>query len=71
MILPVARVAQQIASIACVGLLVLTAALWKWAGFAISWRNLVAGEAMLMLVGLVVLDVARGLFRRERFFETR
>jgi ABC-2 type transport system permease protein len=67
---PVARAAHSISWMGSVAILSLGFAAWRWLGLAVSWRNVLGAEACCALLALAILDAARILFRRERFFET-
>jgi ABC-2 type transport system permease protein len=71
MYVSVARAAQQIASISALALLAVSAAVWQSAHFAIVWPSIFGMELFILVAALVLHEVARAAFRRERFFVQR
>ncbi|MDP9149553.1 MAG: ABC transporter permease [Myxococcota bacterium] len=69
MTIPVARTAHQISWIGSVAILSAGLGLWNALGLALTWRNVAFAEVGFALIGVIVFDIARMLFRRERFFE--
>ncbi|MDP9148744.1 MAG: hypothetical protein M3O36_02190 [Myxococcota bacterium] len=69
MTIPVARSAHQISWVGSVAILSAGLGVWNALGLTVTWRNIAFAEVCIGLIGLIVFDVARMLFRRERFFE--
>jgi hypothetical protein len=70
MLIPAARPAQQVASLGSSAIFGGAIALWKASHLAVEWTNVFVVEAAIVLAALVVLEIARALFRRERFFRS-
>jgi ABC-2 type transport system permease protein len=68
MMIPAARPAQQVAALGSAALIGGGLALWKALGLTLAWSNVFLAEGVTWLAALLVLTVARALFRRERFF---
>jgi ABC-2 type transport system permease protein len=68
---PVARSAQQTTSILSLLVFAGVSFAWKSLGIALTWQTLGMTELALATLGLVLLEVARAQFHRERFFERR
>jgi ABC-2 type transport system permease protein len=70
MLIPAARPAQQVSSLLAAGVIGGALAAWKALGLALTWTNVFVAEGAVLLLALVVLEVARTLFRRDRFFRS-
>ena len=68
MLIPAARPAQQVSSIGSMVVIGAGLAAWNALGLALIWKNVFLAEALVMFVALIALEVARALFRRDRFF---
>jgi ABC-2 type transport system permease protein len=67
----VARSAQQITSISAMVLLGLGAAAWNASGIGVGWSTVFGAQIGAFFIALVLLEVARATFRRDRFFASR
>ena len=69
--IPVARSAQQTTSILAGLVFAGVSMTWSSLGLVLTWRSLVATELTLAVLALLLLELARARFRRERFFDRR
>jgi ABC-2 type transport system permease protein len=70
MLIPAARPAQQIASLGSMAVVGGGLAAWRAMGLAVVWTNAFVAEGVVLLAGVLVLELGRALFRRERFFKS-
>jgi ABC-2 type transport system permease protein len=68
MLIPAARPAQQVASLGSAAIIGGGLAGWKAAGLPLVWTNVFLAEGAGLMLAIIVLEVARTLFRRDRFF---
>lgn len=68
---PVARSAQQMTSLLSLVVFGGIAAAWAGLGLALTFRNVFVAEGILAAAGVVALEVARAMFKRDWFFEKR
>lgn len=68
MLVPVARATQQIISVGTMIVYGALAVTWHALHLAVTWRNFFLAELAMTALAVLVLGIARALFRRERFF---
>jgi ABC-2 type transport system permease protein len=68
MLIPAARPAQQAASLGSAAVIGGGLAVWKASGLAVVWTNVFLAEGVGLILAIIILEVARTLFRRDRFF---
>jgi len=68
MLIPAARPAQQVAALGSAALIGGGLFAWKAAGLALVWSHAFLAEGGVLIAALGVLEVARAMFQRERFF---
>lgn len=70
MLIPAARPAQQVSSLGSMALVGGGLAAWKALGLAVTWTNAFLAEGAVLIAGIIVLQIGRALFQRDRFFRT-
>jgi ABC-2 type transport system permease protein len=70
MLIPAARPAQQVASLGSMAIVGGGLAAWKAIGLAVVWTNAFLAEGAVLIAGIIVLEIGRALFRRDRFFKS-
>ena len=70
MLIPAARPAQQVASLGSMAIVGGGLAAWKAMGLAVVWTNAFLAEGAVFIAGIIVLEIGRTLFQRDRFFRS-
>ena len=69
--IPVARSAQQMTALLSLVVFGTVAAAWAALHLELTFPNVFLAEGIVAAVGVVALEVARAMFKRDRFFEKR
>jgi uncharacterized membrane protein len=69
--IPVARSAQQMTALLSLVVFGGIAATWAGLGLELTFSNVFLAEGIVGAAAVVALEVARALFKRDRFFEKR
>jgi ABC-2 type transport system permease protein len=69
--IPVARSAQQMTALLSLVVFGSVAAVWAALHLELTFPNVFLAEGIVAAVGVAALEVARAMFKRDRFFEKR